>query len=133
MQGRDVCQAIFKDVKAAFKIEFQQLLDARTFPEMYDTIAMAGPPRYGFLIVRWKPSSADRLTLNTDRCSKGNSGLSSGGGVLRNSNGDFVVGFSVFLGNQTSLRAEALVLLAGLRLSKERGWSHPLFSRILRL
>ncbi|XP_071905969.1 uncharacterized protein [Coffea arabica] len=133
MQGRDVCQVIFKDIKATFEIQFQQMLDVRTFPEMYDTIAMAGSQRYGFLIVRWKPSADDRLTLNTDGCSKGNPGLSGGGGVLRNSNGDFLVGFSTFLGKQTSLRAEVVTLLVGLRLCKARGWSTPLFSQILQL
>ncbi|XP_027170023.1 uncharacterized protein LOC113769901 [Coffea eugenioides] len=125
LQGSEVCQAIFRDVKAVFEIQFHQLMDVHTFPELYDAIAVAAPLRYGILIMGWKPSEAGQLTLNTDGCSKGNLGMSGGGGVLRNSNGELVVAFSAFLGKQSSLRAEVLALLAGVQLCEARRMATP--------
>ena len=61
------------------------------------------------------------MTLNTDGCSKENPGKSGRGGVLRDSNGQLIVTFSAFLGEQSSLKAEVLALLIGLRLCGERG------------
>ncbi|XP_071906030.1 uncharacterized protein [Coffea arabica] len=124
-QGQEVCNAIFRDIKAAFEIQFQRLMDARVFPEMYDAIAKIPLPRYGFNIVGWKPSAAGQLTLNTDGCSKRNPGMSGRGGVVRDSNGQLMFAFSVFFGEQTSLRAEVLALLIGLRLCDGRGGATP--------
>ena len=63
------------------------------------------------------------MTLNTDGCCKGNPGTSGGGGVIRASDGRVLVGYSVFLGVGTSLRAEVLALLAGLRLCGQKGFT----------
>ena len=51
--------------------------------------------------------------------------MSGGGGVIRDSNGQLVFAFSAFLGEQTSLRAEALALLIGLRLCVGHGVVTP--------
>ncbi|XP_071912310.1 uncharacterized protein [Coffea arabica] len=63
------------------------------------------------------------LTLNTDGCSKGNPGVSGGGGVLRDSNGRVLVEYSAFLEVNTSLCTEALALLTGLRLCFQKGYA----------
>lgn len=55
------------------------------------------------------------FTLNTDGCSKGNPGTSGGGGVIRDAVGLPLVGFSAFFGEASSIQAEALALLIGLR------------------
>nr|XP_027101811.1 uncharacterized protein LOC113722787 [Coffea arabica] len=56
-----------------------------------------------------------RFTLNTDGCSKGNPGLGGGGGVLRDSHGIPLIGFSAYLGETTCLSAEARALLIGIQ------------------
>ncbi|XP_027118651.1 uncharacterized protein [Coffea arabica] len=125
LQSEEVCQAIFRDMKAAFEIQFTQVINASAFPEMCDAIAKLPPPRYGFTIVGWKPSTTGQLTFNTDGYFKGNPGMSGGGGVIRDSDGQLVFAFSAFLGEQTSLRVEVLALLIGLRLCDGRGVATP--------
>ena len=60
------------------------------------------------------------LKLNTNDYSKGNLGLSGRGGMLRDPNGDFILGFSTSFGVVTSIQAEAMALLFGLCLCKSR-------------
>ncbi|XP_071917134.1 uncharacterized protein [Coffea arabica] len=124
-QNQELCKAIFRDIKAMFEIQFSRVVDARVFPEMCDAIAKLPSLKYGFTIVGWKPSATGQLTLNTDGCSKGNPGMSGGGGVIRDSDGHLVFAFSAFLGEETSLRAEILALLIGLRLCVGRGVATP--------
>ena len=61
--------------------------------------------------------------LNTDGCSLGNPGKSGGGGVLRDSSGDMVFGFSIPLGELTSLQTEAKSLIHGVQQCVLRGFS----------
>ncbi|XP_027090440.2 uncharacterized protein [Coffea arabica] len=61
--------------------------------------------------------------INSDGCSKGNPGLSGGGGVLRDEQGNFLVGYSCFFGRLTSLHPELKALLFGVRLCLERGYT----------
>ena len=54
--------------------------------------------------------------LNTDGCSRGNSGRAGGGGVLRDGVGNFLLAFSSFFGSVTSIQVEACTVLFGVRL-----------------
>ena len=63
------------------------------------------------------------MLLNTYGCSKGNPGASGGGGVLRDPDDQVLVGYSAFLGVNTSLRVEVLALLTGLRLCVQKGFT----------
>ena len=47
----------------------------QTFPQLYEWTAQL-LNRYTFQLVGWRAKKAGMLTLNTDRCSKGNPGLS---------------------------------------------------------
>ncbi|XP_071924882.1 uncharacterized protein [Coffea arabica] len=82
------------------------------------------PPRYSVQLVGWKVKVAGTLTLNTDGCSKGNSGVSGGGGVLRDAVGVPYFAFSASFRDGSSLRAEALAPATGLRLCLQKGFTN---------
>ncbi|KAL6183970.1 hypothetical protein ACLB2K_045378 [Fragaria x ananassa] len=65
--------------------------------------------------VRWEPPNPGWLKLNTDGASKGNPGLSGGGSILRDPNGNVI--FQTFRGYgvQTALVAEFLALTDGIK------------------
>ncbi|XP_027170927.1 uncharacterized protein LOC113770609 [Coffea eugenioides] len=106
-QGRDVVLAVSSEVNRWNLLPpLDQFFDRLSEP----------PVPLQCKIVRWRATGTGIATLNTDGCSKCNLGASGGGGVLRDSEGRFLIGFSVCLGVSTSLRAEVLALLAGLRL-----------------
>lgn len=62
----------------------------------------------------WMKPTLGRVKLNTDGCSKGNSRLSDGGSVLRNSDGGFIRAFAVGFGINSNMVAEAQALLVGI-------------------
>ncbi|XP_071918762.1 uncharacterized protein [Coffea arabica] len=80
-------------------------------------------PRYSHRMVCWEPSGQAICKLNTDGCSLGNLGKSGGGGVLRDASGELVFGFSIPLGEVTSLQAEAKSLIYGVQQCVLRGFS----------
>ncbi|XP_071917209.1 uncharacterized protein [Coffea arabica] len=65
-----------------------------------------------------------RYILNTDDYSKGNPGVGGSGGVLRDSKGMPLIGFSAYLGETTCLHAEARALLIGLQICVHRGFGN---------
>lgn len=62
--------------------------------------------------------------LNMDGYSLGNLSPSGGGGILRDSDGDFLFGFSIPLGTLTSVQAEVKSLRFGLQQCLSRGYSN---------
>ncbi|XP_027109280.1 uncharacterized protein [Coffea arabica] len=62
----------------------------------------------------------------TNGCFKGNLGLAGGRGVLWDSDGSFLLAFSAFFGEMTSLEAEGLTVLQGVKLCFQRGFSQDL-------
>ena len=71
-------------------------------------------------LVHWQSPVLGTFKLNTDGCSKGNPGLSGGGGILRDVSGPFIFAFAGCFGYGTSLQAEAKALLLGLQLCVQR-------------
>lgn len=67
-------------------------------------------------LVHWKTDDVVDFTLNIDGCLKGNLGVSGAGGIVRDGTGRPLFAFSAFLGQGSSLRAETLAVLIGLRL-----------------
>ena len=118
----EVCRAILRDVSEVVAGKFGKVTVALTFNQFLDQIS-AHRPIQRCRLVRWHAPSGGFMLLNTDGCSKGNPGPSGGGGVLRDSAGQVLVGYSAFLGVNTSLRAEALALLTGLRLCVHKGYT----------
>lgn len=75
-----------------------------------------------FRMIKWHPPVSNLFKLNTDRCSRGKPGSASGGGVLRDSNGNLVLGFPVYFGHLTSVQAEARALLFAIKLCLQYGF-----------
>ncbi|MQM04507.1 hypothetical protein Taro_037308 [Colocasia esculenta] len=73
-------------------------------------------------LVWWIPP-ANGLCLNVDGASKGNPGLSGGGGCIRDSNGNICLAFAFHYGFGNSLQAEVRALQDGLLLANEFGLS----------
>ncbi|XP_060211737.1 uncharacterized protein LOC132639298 [Lycium barbarum] len=80
----------------------------------YDLIDKAKPD-ISVTPVKWFPPRDGWLKLNTDGCSKGNPGLSGGGGVIRNHQGKLISAFSSPLGCMTNNLSEATALQTGLK------------------
>ncbi|XP_043692976.1 uncharacterized protein LOC122643420 [Telopea speciosissima] len=62
------------------------------------------------------------MKLNVDGASKGNSGPSGGGGVIRDSSGNVVMAFANFYGHCTNTEAEMRLILDGLQLCASKGY-----------
>ncbi|XP_027151921.1 uncharacterized protein LOC113751976 [Coffea eugenioides] len=75
---------------------------------------VARPKEITILQVKWVALNGG-YKLNTDGCSLGNLGASRGGGVVRNSQGGFVLAFSCSFGVSTSLHAELKALAHGVQ------------------
>lgn len=61
--------------------------------------------------------------LNSDSYSRGNPGLSGGGGLLHDSKGAFVFSLSYYFGSLTSLHAELKALVFGVQLCLAQGYT----------
>ena len=68
--------------------------------------------------VRWMKPPMDWLKLNTNGASLGNPGKAGGGGVIRDSSGKWVKGFSRSIGVATSVMAECWAIRDRLTLAK---------------
>ncbi|XP_027156179.1 uncharacterized protein LOC113756908 [Coffea eugenioides] len=122
LSSGDICHGIIQDVVLAVSSEVNRWNLCLPFDQFFDRLSTPPVPLQ-CRIVRWQAAGTGIATLNTDGWSKGNPGVSGGGGVLRDSEGRFLIGYSVCLGVSTSLRAEVLALLAGLRLCHQRGFT----------
>nr|XP_027090223.1 uncharacterized protein LOC113711258 [Coffea arabica] len=125
-----ICHAIFLDVIGVVEIQFNQRLGVHTFLQLYEWTTQQ-PSVYSFHLVWWKAKEAGLLTLNMNGCSKGNPGVSGGGGILRDSSELPLFAFSAYFGKLSSLREEGLALAMGLRFnalvrtSREMGGFDP--------
>lgn len=73
------------------------------------------------LSTSWYPSKKDVTVLNVDGSSLGNPGRSGFGGLLRRSDGTWIVGFAGSLGFSEILQAELMAILKGLSLAWDLG------------
>ncbi|CAM0909496.1 unnamed protein product [Alopecurus aequalis] len=71
---------------------------------------------------KWRKPEAGRLKLNFDGSSKNVSRRASIGGVYRDHEGGFVLGYAERIGKATSSVAELAALRRGLELALENGW-----------
>ncbi|XP_039002417.1 uncharacterized protein LOC120128874 [Hibiscus syriacus] len=68
-------------------------------------------------LVQWKPAPPDWSTLNTDGAVHKVSSYGSVGGTIRNTNGDWIIGFNKPVGISTPLQAELWGIFEGLQLA----------------
>ncbi|XP_027081100.2 uncharacterized protein [Coffea arabica] len=123
MRSSAICQAIFLEIQSMVGIHFKQAIRSQSFRQLYD-LPNFTVGRVAFKVIRWESKESGRFILNTDGCSKGNPGLGGGGGVLRDSTGLPLFGFSAYFGQTTSLHAEVRALLIGLQTCKQRGFGN---------
>ena len=71
--------------------------------------------------IRWSPLQHGWTTPNSDGCLKKLADTACCGGLLRNHNGDWKIGYSVKLGTCSIEEAEMWALIYGLRLAWEEG------------
>ena len=71
--------------------------------------------------IRWALPPKRRALLNTDKASKGNSGVAVGGGVIRGDRGEWIQGSNENFGICTSVKMELKVVLRGLHMVREIG------------
>ena len=69
----------------------------------------------------WSPPRNEWITLNTDGCCKGNFELAGCGGLLRNTNGDWIKGYSYNIGSCNVLAAEMWGAIKGLKIAWSEG------------
>ena len=70
-------------------------------------------------IIYWHPPQPSFVTLNTDGSSKYNIGKAEGGGVLRDSKGRWIKGFSIHIGIALNNIAEIWAVRYGLKMAWE--------------
>ncbi|CAL5183354.1 unnamed protein product [Lathyrus oleraceus] len=73
--------------------------------------------------VLWKKPKIGCTKLNFDGSCKGISGKASIGGVVRNHNAEFLLGYAESIGQANSTIAELIALRRGLELVLENGWN----------
>lgn len=67
-------------------------------------------------LVKWLSPLVDFVKLNADGASRGNPGRAGCGRVIRGPKEFFISGFAKYISTQTSVFAEAIVVLEGLKL-----------------
>lgn len=72
--------------------------------------------------ISWYHPNREGVILNVDGSSLGNPGPAGFGGLLRNPDGGWILGFSGHIGHSVILKAELLAILNGLKLAWERGF-----------
>lgn len=72
--------------------------------------------------VLWKPQCTGWVVINTDGAARLGSNKAGCGGLLRNSDGGWLCGFSKKLGNTTAYVAELWGVPEALKIAKERGY-----------
>ncbi|CAL1409286.1 unnamed protein product [Linum trigynum] len=72
-------------------------------------------------LIGWKPPPVGWLKLNTDGAAQGHGGEIGAGGVIRNSNGDWIKGFVCRIGAGSVIMAELWGILRGINLARRMG------------
>ncbi|XP_027120639.2 uncharacterized protein [Coffea arabica] len=123
LRRQTICDRILADVVGLFPRKFVgEFTGVGSWPEVYSNI-FGWRPRYTHRVVCWKFLAQGVFKLNTDGCSLGNPGVSGGGGVLRDSSGALLFGFSVPFGELTCLQVEIKALVFGIQQCCLRGFS----------
>jgi ribonuclease HI len=74
--------------------------------------------------VIWHPPVFNWIKCNIDGACKGNPGLSSCGGIFRNSEAAFIGAFACNLGISNSLSAELHGAMFAIEIASQKGWTH---------
>ncbi|KAF7824839.1 ribonuclease H [Senna tora] len=92
------------------------LLDHMAFVTHTENILPPKPVR----LVRWEAPTLGTVKINVDGSSLGNPGKAGIGGLIRDSDGEWIIGFTASIGFNKILYAELLAIKYGLELAWER-------------
>ncbi|XP_071923161.1 uncharacterized protein [Coffea arabica] len=120
---RSIYRSIFQNLKDAYWMKFGELQQVTSWPQFLGLVEQR-PDVVKFRLVHWQAPRLSMFKLNIDGCSKGNPGLSGGGGILRDGSGKFIFAFAGCFDVATSLQAEAKALALGLSLCVQRNFLH---------
>nr|XP_027109299.1 uncharacterized protein LOC113729174 [Coffea arabica] len=123
LRRQTICDRILADVVGLFSKKFAgEFFGVGSWSTVL-SIFSGWRPRYSHRVVCWEFPVQGAFKLNTDGCSLGNPGVGGGGGVLRDSSGALLFGFSVPFGELTCLQAEIKALVFGVQQCRLRGFS----------
>ncbi|OIT27443.1 putative ribonuclease h protein, partial [Nicotiana attenuata] len=71
------------------------------------------------IMLKWEPPQEGCFKLNTDGAAKGKNGIGGAGGILRNHNGSWMLGYMENIPYTSTLGAEFRALLRGLQLAEQ--------------
>ena len=97
-----------RDIGEFMIYRFQETIKALEQTKTRSTTGQSKSVEQG---VSWERPRGGWMILNTDGSAKGNVGPAGAGGVLRNDRGEWVFGFSEYLGHCSSMTAELKALL----------------------
>jgi hypothetical protein len=73
-------------------------------------------------LVQWLKPSEGTIKIKIDGCSHGNPGRSGIGGLLRNGSGNWIIGFSGFIGLSSKVIVELNTIRFGSLLARSKGY-----------
>ncbi|XP_071939888.1 uncharacterized protein [Coffea arabica] len=120
MVGTEVVRQVFHQLRDLFHGHFPEITFSSGSWEGFHSSLLALRRRMSILPVRWVAPTVG-YKLNSDGCARGNSGISRGRGVVRDSEGLVIVEYSCFFGSLTSLHAELKAMAFGVQLCVTRG------------
>ncbi|XP_058068314.1 uncharacterized protein LOC131217411 [Magnolia sinica] len=86
-------------------------------------ICIPSPKQPALFVVKWSRPFRGWVKVNVDGSSRGNPGPSGGGGLGRDSNGNFLFAFKLGYGRGFNTRAELRAILNGIELCAQMGYS----------
>jgi ribonuclease HI len=102
---------------------YQVLIEVRKLASLIlscfpNLLSAPKPPSW----VTWHPSRDVGFVLNVDGSCLGDSGRAGFGGLVREGDGSWIIGFSGFLGISNITFAELMAIFHGLKIARERGY-----------
>ncbi|XP_071916199.1 uncharacterized protein [Coffea arabica] len=120
MMGTEVVWQVFHQLRDLYHCHFPKITCSSGSWEVFHSSLLAMRRRMSIFPVHWVAPTVG-CKLNSDGCARGNLGVSGDGGVMRDSDGQVIFGYSCFFGSLMSLHAELKAMAFGVQLCVARG------------
>ncbi|KAK6138093.1 hypothetical protein DH2020_028157 [Rehmannia glutinosa] len=111
-------ETIREDIAEEGHEDFYMILDLN-FSWFYQILTHFRVGLFEKAVVIWSKPDFGWVKVNTNGASRGNPGPAGCGGVLRDSSGSIIAGFSKFINHSSNVHAELMSILFGLELAME--------------